>query len=156
MSREIPVVRQVVSNSPEETRLAGSELASTFAVKGLVVALYGELGAGKTQFTKGFAHALGIDEDDLHSPTFALANEYDIELKGQQLRFNHLDCYRFEQPEELIGLGIEDYLFPQDGLTLIEWAERIEKYLPEQRVDVIIRSISETERQINITARRTR
>jgi tRNA threonylcarbamoyladenosine biosynthesis protein TsaE len=95
----------------------------------VVVALTGDLGAGKTQLTKGIAFALGIAKDELHSPTFSLANEYDVTIPELgRLRFNHLDAYRFEDPDELLELGIEDYLYAPNTITILEWAERVEKY----------------------------
>lgn len=119
---------------------------------GVVVALFGELASGKTHFTKGIAHAFGIDEHDISSPTFALANEYPITFSGgaHGILF-HLDCYRFERPDELLELGVEDYLYPQDAMTVIEWAERIEQYLPATRIEVRFETLSPTERRITIT-----
>jgi tRNA threonylcarbamoyladenosine biosynthesis protein TsaE len=84
----------------------------------LVIALNGELGAGKTQFVRGLARGLGITTR-VHSPTFTLVNEYD----GGRLRLFHLDLYRLETPEQIFSAGIEAYLSP-DGVTVIEWAER--------------------------------
>ncbi len=128
-------------------------LAPNLARSGLVICLRGDLGAGKTQFAKGFAGALGIDEEDLTSPTFALVNEYHCHLpdSDEETTLFHLDCYRFEKPEELLELGIEDYLYPQNGITLIEWPERIEQFLPSSRIEILIESTSENDRTITIT-----
>ncbi len=148
-----------VSNSPEETIQLGEAFAREYITSGSVIALRGELGAGKTHFVKGIARALGIDERELTSPTFALAHEFDIPLtqplplKGRgenPSRLYHLDCYRFEKPEELLELGVEDYLYPQHAATIIEWPERIEKLLPENRIEVELITISETARKIVI------
>lgn len=144
------MIERYNSNSPEETRAIGEHFAKVHMKPGVVVAVFGDLGAGKTQFTKGVARYFGIDEDELHSPTYSLANEYQVQREGASVQFNHLDCYRFESPEELIELGIEDYLYPRHGMTLIEWADRIKKYLPTPRVDVTITSVDEIERIILI------
>ena len=86
---------------------------------GLVIALSGELGAGKTQFVKGIARGLGIVAR-VHSPTFTLVNEY----AGGRLRLFHLDLYRLESREQILSAGLEDFFQP-DGVAVVEWAERI-------------------------------
>jgi tRNA threonylcarbamoyladenosine biosynthesis protein TsaE len=130
---------EYLSTSPAETSLLGEICAEKYLEPGTVIAIFGDLGAGKTQFVKGIAHACGIPEREVTSPTFALANEYRCTFPddGEATLF-HLDCYRFERPEELLALGIEDYLHPKSGATVIEWAERIQKYLPTERIDVQI------------------
>jgi tRNA threonylcarbamoyladenosine biosynthesis protein TsaE len=125
-----------------------------FVRPGTVVVLRGELGAGKTQFAKGVAHACGVSEDELTSPTFALANEYQAyrpDDPGVPLTLIHLDCYRFEKPEELLELGVEDYLYNPTCATLVEWPERIEQFLPKERIEVIIEVLKDDERKILIT-----
>ena len=142
-----------VSRSPEETISIAEQFAAVYLTIGSVVVLRGELGAGKTQFTKGIARAFGIDEHELSSPTFALANEYPARRSDSDtFTFYHLDCYRFEKPEELLELGVEDYLYPKGGITVVEWPERIEAYLPQGRIEVAFEVRSETERQIVITS----
>lgn len=84
-----------------------------------MIALNGDLGAGKTQFVRGLARGLGIPAR-VHSPTFTLVNEYG----GGRLKLFHLDLYRLETPEQILSAGVEDYLLP-DGVTVIEWAERV-------------------------------
>jgi tRNA threonylcarbamoyladenosine biosynthesis protein TsaE len=135
------------SHNAEETIQLGKEYAGTYLHAGLLVVLRGELGAGKTQFAKGIAHFFGLHEDEISSPTYALVNEYDISFNGIE-KLYHLDCYRFEKPEELIELGIEEYLYPRHAITLIEWPERIEAFLPEKRIEVMIEGISVNERKI--------
>jgi tRNA threonylcarbamoyladenosine biosynthesis protein TsaE len=84
-----------------------------------VLALDGDLGTGKTQLVKGFARGLGL-KDRVHSPTFSLVNIY----VGGRLPIYHLDLYRLNTPEQIIGAGLSDYLAGSDGVTIVEWAEK--------------------------------
>lgn len=149
------------TTSEAETRAQGAKILREILLplvnerSSVVLALTGDLGAGKTQFTKGIAEALGIPAAELHSPTFSLANEYDVTIPGLgRLRFNHLDAYRFEDPDELLELGIEDYLYAPNGITILEWAERVEKYLPPDVIRISIETVSEFEREIKMLASR--
>jgi tRNA threonylcarbamoyladenosine biosynthesis protein TsaE len=132
-----------ISHSPAETESLG-EAWGRAARRGWVIALSGELGAGKTQLVKGVARGLGIAAR-VHSPTFTLVNEYD----GGRLRLWHLDLYRLETREQILSAGLEDFLSP-DGVTVIEWAERI--YDLRLTIDdlkkVQIEIVGESERKI--------
>ena len=114
-----------ISHSPLETEALG-EAWGKEAPFGLVLALCGDLGAGKTQLVKGFARGLGIDSR-VTSPTFALVNTY----TGGRLPLFHLDLYRLDKREQILAAGLDEYLHPR-GVTVIEWAERwfLEKPLP--------------------------
>src|SRR5450432_151039 len=107
-----------ISHSPAETEALGEKLGRA-AERGLVIALSGDLGAGKTQFVRGVARGLGIS-NRVHSPTFTLVNEYG----GGRLKLFHLDLYRLETLEQILSAGVEEFLSP-DGVSVIEWAERI-------------------------------
>lgn len=147
--------RLFTSHSAEETIAIGKQFAQDELLIGDLVVLRGELGAGKTQFTKGIAHAFGIQEDEISSPTFALANEYPASFPdGTTLTLYHLDCYRFETPEELLELGVEEYLYPKNGICIVEWPERIEQYLPAERIEVGLKTLSISERCITISLAR--
>ncbi|MFI5202644.1 MAG: tRNA (adenosine(37)-N6)-threonylcarbamoyltransferase complex ATPase subunit type 1 TsaE [Candidatus Kapaibacterium sp.] len=137
-----------VSRSEEETMRLGEKFGKRYLRAGTVVCVSGELGAGKTHFIKGIARALGIDDRELTSPTFALAHEFDCLLHGEPFSLYHLDCYRFEKPEELLELGVEDYLYPKHAVTIIEWPERIASLLPKGAMMVEMRVVSEFERAI--------
>ena len=137
-----------ISHSPAETEALG-EVWGREAVNGFVIWLTGELGAGKTQLVKGIARGLGITER-VHSPTFSLVNIYE----GGRLTLFHLDLYRLETIEQILGAGLEEYLHPQ-GVAVIEWAERWS--VPMQSAEakdrkmfrhVKIESLSDTERRI--------
>ena len=106
------------SHSPAEKEALGEKFGRA-AERGLVIALSGDLGAGKTQFVKGLARGLAIP-GRVHSPTFTLVNEYG----GGRLKLFHLDLYRLETREQILSAGIGEYLSP-DGVAVIEWAERI-------------------------------
>jgi tRNA threonylcarbamoyladenosine biosynthesis protein TsaE len=105
------------SHNPAETLSLGESWGRE-ATRGLVIALSGDLGAGKTQLVKGLARGLGVT-GRVHSPTFTLVNEY----TGGRLRLFHLDLYRLETPAQILSAGLDDYLQP-DGVAVIEWAER--------------------------------
>jgi len=113
----------IISHSPEETEAAGRRLAAALR-PGDVVALTGDLGAGKTAFTRGLAAGLGCG-DAVSSPTFTLIQEYG----GGRLPLYHMDLYRLESVEEAIRIGIEEYL-EGDGVAVIEWAEKFPDLLP--------------------------
>jgi tRNA threonylcarbamoyladenosine biosynthesis protein TsaE len=135
----------------EETKEYAARFGAAL-IAGDVVVLRGELGAGKTQFAKGIARAFWLDEEEVASPTFALVNEYDIKLNdGSDGKLYHLDCYRFEKPEELLELGVEEYLYPKQAISIIEWPERIEHFLPLHRYEVHLEELSPMGRKITIT-----
>ena len=104
----------------------------------MVICLDGELGSGKTVFVKGFAHALAI-EDNITSPTFNIIKEYN----SGELPLYHMDVYRLDKGSN--DIGIEDY-FNKGGVTLIEWADIITDILPEERLQINIKVISENTR----------
>ena len=142
-----------ISHSEAETVRFGEEFGKQFIRDGVVVCVHGELGAGKTHFIKGIAGSLGIDERELTSPTFALAHEFECLCNGAPFTLFHLDCYRFEKPEELLELGVEDYLYPQHAATIIEWPERIAVLIPDHAIHVTIDVVSETERVIEVRSK---
>jgi tRNA threonylcarbamoyladenosine biosynthesis protein TsaE len=132
-----------ISHSPEETESLGGRWGRA-AQTGLIIGLSGGLGAGKTRFVKGLARGLGIPAR-VRSPTFTLVNEYG----GGRLRLFHLDLYRLETRGQMISAGLEEFLQP-DGVTVIEWAERIAdcglRIADWRRVQIEI--VGETERRI--------
>lgn len=109
----------------------------------MVICLEGDLGSGKTIFAKGFAQALGIDEA-ITSPTFNIIKEY---LSGE-LPLYHMDVYRLDGKVD--GLGLEEY-FHKGGVVIIEWADTIREYLPEERLDIKIKIVDEDTRLLIFT-----
>jgi len=132
-----------ISNSPAETESLGERWGHT-AQRGWVMALTGDLGAGKTQLVKGIARGLGVTQR-VHSPTFTLVNEY----SGGRLRLFHLDLYRLETREQILSAGIDEFLQPE-GVAVIEWAERLESGMMSDGniIKVKIEITGETERRI--------
>ena len=134
---------EMISRSPSETESLGERWGRE-AARGFVIALSGDLGAGKTQLVKGLARGLGVTSR-VHSPTFALVNEY----TGGRLRLFHLDLYRLETTGQILGAGLEEYLQP-DGVAVIEWAERLPtdewRMTNVRRVNIEV--LGETERRI--------
>lgn len=116
--------------SPNETELIGKKLGEN-SKPGDVYCLNGDLGVGKTVFTKGFADGLGITEH-ITSPTFTIVNEY-----SGRLKFYHFDVYRIEDEDEMYEIGFDEYLFG-NGVCLIEWAEKIKNLLPNHAVQINI------------------
>jgi tRNA threonylcarbamoyladenosine biosynthesis protein TsaE len=140
-----PIMPFLISHNPAETMALGEQLARS-ARSGLVIAVSGDLGAGKTQLVKGLAQGLGVS-DRVHSPTFTLVNEYD----GGRLKLFHLDLYRLETRAQILSAGIEEFLQPK-GVSVIEWAERwfgtqpMNDWPNLRRVQIEI--MSDTERKI--------
>jgi tRNA threonylcarbamoyladenosine biosynthesis protein TsaE len=132
-----------ISHGPAETESLGEGWGRA-ARHGWVIGLTGDLGAGKTQLVKGLARGLGITAR-VHSPTFTLVNEYG----GGRLRLFHLDLYRLESREQILSAGLEEFLQP-DGVTVVEWAERIYdlRFAIYDLKKVQIEIVSETERKI--------
>lgn len=133
---------QLTSASPDETQAAGERLAQTLG-PGAVVALTGELGAGKTCFVQGLVRGLGVTTRAT-SPTFVLVNEY----RGR-LPVHHVDAYRVSTPTELIDIGVLE-LMDDEGVTVIEWADRITPLLPERAITVHIEGLGDDPRTITI------
>ncbi len=111
--------------SERQTESLARKLAKQVA-GGTVIALNGELGAGKTTFTQYFAKALGIDLP-VQSPTFTVVRSYD----GDRYRLHHFDVYRVHDEDELFEIGFSEYINSEDGICLIEWAELISDMLPD-------------------------
>jgi tRNA threonylcarbamoyladenosine biosynthesis protein TsaE len=135
----------VITSSPEQTWKVGQILGSRLQ-PGDTVCLYGDLGAGKTSLSYGIALGLEVQEQYITSPTFTFVNEY----KGR-VPFYHIDLYRLEEPEELGDIGLDEYI-DSDGVTVIEWADRAEDELPEERLSVYLNYVDEHSREMGFLA----
>lgn len=129
------------TSSPEATVALGKQLAEVIE-SGDVLALYGDLGVGKTHLVKGIASGLGVSEEDVTSPTFTLIQEYATEPP-----LYHLDVYRIEQVSELERMGVDEYLYGE-GICVIEWPERMESMLPEHCIRLRLSHVDTNRRLI--------
>lgn len=144
MSAVTAPAREVVTTSAEETRALARRLAAA-AAPGDLVTLVGELGAGKTQFAKGFAAGLGVTET-VNSPSFTLMAEY-----AGRLPFFHLDLFRLSGPEEALAGGLLDER-QAVAVTVVEWADRLGPTLPLARLAVTIEGTGDAPRRIRLVA----
>ena len=128
--------------SPEESMELGESLAD-FLESGDILALRGDLAAGKTTFVKGILKGLNY-QAEVTSPTFTLINEYDADK-----RVIHIDCYREENVESWLNLGVQEYFY-NDDIVIIEWPEIISKILPHECIKINLKSTSENGRSITI------
>jgi tRNA threonylcarbamoyladenosine biosynthesis protein TsaE len=126
------------------TEHLGAALAEVLP-PGTVVALIGTLGAGKTRLVQAVATALGFPAGSVTSPTFVLVNEY----RGGRMPVYHFDTYRLKDEDEFLALGPDEY-FESDGITFVEWADRVAERLPPARLEIRIEVVGETERRINL------
>jgi tRNA threonylcarbamoyladenosine biosynthesis protein TsaE len=134
---------EFITTTPAETEAVGAALAATLS-PGTVIAYRGDLGAGKTAFTRGLARGLGI-LDPVTSPTYTIVNEY----WGGKLPLFHFDMYRLRSADDLFDIGWDDYL-ERGGVCAVEWSENVEEAL-EDPITVTIEKSSDTERRITIT-----
>ena len=116
--------------SVEETQDLAKKLARNIN-PGITIVLIGDLGTGKTTFTKGFARQMGI-KDHVTSPTFKLISEY----QGEKYKLNHIDAYRMNGPEDFLNIGGEEYLLSKNSITIIEWGDLLNDILPSKTIRV--------------------
>ena len=135
--------QRVDTNSLEETLQFGARLGCELQ-RGDVVALFGDLGAGKTALVKGIARGLGITQE-VTSPTFTLVHEY----TGGRLPLFHIDLYRLENLEQALAIGIEDYL-NGPGVAAVEWSEKIDSLLPVTAIRIRITASDNSVRHIEV------
>ena len=135
--------RVVITEGPEETVRLGEELAHMLR-PGDVVALVGELGSGKTTLVKGIAQGLFVKEPVI-SPSFLLARSY----RGR-MPLHHLDAYRVNSPEELVEVGLLELLPPEEGVTVVEWADRVEELIPPGSLWVHLEHLDQDRRRLTL------
>jgi tRNA threonylcarbamoyladenosine biosynthesis protein TsaE len=135
-------MKKIISGSAEETLKFGEKLGRKLK-KNTLIALYGEFGAGKTVFVKGLAKGLDCNID-VNSPSFVFMNEYQCRIP-----LYHIDLYRINKPEDILNLGLDE-LFENQGVCVIEWAEKATGLLPAKRVDIRINILDNGKREIEI------
>ena len=140
-------MKEFITNSVEETLAAAAEVAAQLSA-GDIILYEGDMGAGKTHFTKGIAKFLNVD-DEVTSPTFALVNEYSGDLP-----LFHFDLYRIDSYDDLYAIGFFDYL-DRDGIIAAEWSENIAELKEElgEVITVCIEKLSETGRKITVSGK---
>ena len=134
----------IITHSPDETIAFGRKLAATLN-SGAIVALAGDLGAGKTQLVKGIASGLGVAQE-VTSPTFTLIHEY----PGGKFPLYHIDLYRLDSPDEVLKIGLDEYLDSR-GVTVIEWADKFAGLIPAEARWVRLRALEGDMREIEVT-----
>ena len=142
----------ITSHTPRQTEQIGSLLGSMLAT-GDIIALCGELGTGKTTLVRGMARGIGLEEEEVASPSFTLVNEYaggGLLAKGP-LRLFHIDLYRLADARELIAIDYEEYL-TADGAVVVEWADRIPQAIPAEALWIMLRYLTSESREIVLRA----
>ena len=134
-------MKEIITNSEKETIALGKKTAKKLK-GGEVLALFGDLGAGKTTFIKGVAKGLGIKKV-ITSPTFVLMKPYDLTNKNSNksniTRMVHIDCYRVNSHKAIEDIGAVEYFSDPNTIVVIEWPERIKKILPKDRIEISIK-----------------
>ena len=145
---QIPHIFEKITSSEDETGQFG-RFFSTYLQPGDTVALFGDVGSGKTVFVKGVCGALETEEA-VNSPTFIILNEYTGRLKGEKIQIHHFDFYRIQNVKDIEELGIQEYIGAPDSVTLIEWSEHIRHHLKRNYWEVVFQKPNEHERKIRI------
>ena len=138
----------IISNSPQETQKVGERLATSILNDRFlprICCLYGELGAGKTVFTQGFAKGVGLPSR-LVSPTFIIIKRYS--LKNDTQYFYHVDLYRLQKIEDIENIGLFEIFDDKDAIVIVEWADRLGIHVPKLRVDIHFKIANDGEREI--------
>lgn len=140
------IIKEIISNSEAETELFACALAQSLP-RGSVVALNGDLGAGKTVFSRGFAHGLNITEP-VSSPTYTIIQEYPCPDGGY---FFHMDLYRISDVRAALDFGIDEYLNDPESWCIIEWPDRIATIIPPHTINIKIETLDNDSRKITVT-----
>lgn len=143
------------TNNFKKTQKLGEDFARSLLAgsqgETLIIALYGDLGSGKTTFVQGIAVGLGI-KNRIISPTFVIVRNYRIKNHESRIMdFYHIDLYRVEGERDIEGLGIEEIINNENNIVVVEWAEKLKKYLPKKRIDVHFFYENGNERKINFS-----
>ncbi len=131
-----------MTQNPEATKQVGKNLGQNLSA-GSIIALTGELGSGKTTFVQGMGEGLRI-KSLIKSPSFVIINEYDGPLP-----LYHFDLYRFDNAEEILSLGYEEYFYQKRGVVVMEWAKKIKDFLPREYLEINLKIIDLSKRKIS-------
>jgi len=133
----------IYTKSPKETKQFAADYAKK-CKKSRLICLFGDLGSGKTVFTKGFADYLGIPEKSIKSPTFTFLREY----KSKKGNFYHFDFYRIENSDDMLEESLEEIFSQKDSWIVIEWPQHIQSILPKERIEIYFEYIDQNTRKI--------
>lgn len=143
--------KKIITNSFKQTQQVGYDFAKTLK-GGEVLALYGNLGAGKTTFMQGLAKGLGIKKNII-SPTFIIMRTYQTDINDKKLEIRnlyHVDLYRIEGEDDVKGLGLLELMNQPENIVALEWPDKIENVLPEKRINIYFEYIGDDKRGIGI------
>jgi len=140
-------MKKIITNSENETRDLAKKIANDFT-GGEVIGLIGDLGAGKTAFTKGLAERLGIKKN-ITSPTFVFMKVYDAPRNTKIKKFVHIDAYRINSVADIEAIGAPEYFDRADTITIIEWANNIKNILPKKCRYIKFKNLTEDKREIS-------
>lgn len=146
-------MEKCITTSLEETQKHGQDLARKLK-GGEVLALYGDLGSGKTTFMQGLAQGLGVKRRII-SPTFIIMRTYEVKTKDKELRIKnlyHLDLYRIESEQDIEGLGLIELLGQKENVVAIEWPDKIKNVLPENRIEIYFEYLKSDQRSIRYSS----
>jgi len=149
-------MKKITNNAKETQALAegfAKEAVRKSGDKAKVIGLVGELGAGKTTFTQAFAKALDV-KDKVSSPTFVIEKIYKLKGQGDFTHLIHIDAYRLNDPEELISLGWEEIIANPKNIILVEWADNVEKILPEDYIRINLEHLGNDKREISVEVKK--
>jgi tRNA threonylcarbamoyladenosine biosynthesis protein TsaE len=142
------ITQKIITLNELETWQAGFDFAKNLNT-GTTLALYGNLGAGKTKFLQGLAKGLGV-KDIVNSPTFNILKTYSVGGNKTIKRFCHIDAYRLDSEKDLITLGIDEFISDPGTVTAIEWAEKIKNIWPENTLEIKLKVLTEIKRELII------
>lgn len=147
---------EIITKNAQETISLGQKIGNYLISnrkEGRILCLYGDLGSGKTVFSQGLAKSFGIN-GLVPSPTFIIVRHYDIPLK-RGFSFFHVDLYRLENSREIASLGLDEIFSDSTNFIAVEWAEKLDKLLPKQRIDIKFTMLDSSRRKINISYERS-
>ncbi len=139
-------IEKIISKGPEETKAFGKHLAKSLR-SGDIICLFGDLGSGKTTLIKGIAEGLNISQENVKSPTFVLMNIYE-----GRLPLFHFDLYRLEDLQGISSIGYDEFLYG-NGVSVIEWADRLGEFLPKKYLKIEMKHKKLQERVIRLSAK---
>lgn len=152
LGKKIVISESAVGTRALAKKIAGKLIKQYLRERAFVLSLRGDLGSGKTTFVQGLAEGLGVAERII-SPTFVLMKKFKV--YGLRFKFfYHIDCYRLQKPEEILDLGWREIMAEPKNIVVIEWPERIKKFLPKETIRIDFRFVDKNQREIKLAKER--